>query len=203
MASAAGAGFADGSMTVARERGSERQVTQVGFNDSPAAATPAKRDRSTTTKELFDSSQAEQAVKTRGRRSVNAGGFNDGEAAAPVRAARGKVKAGGFNDEVIAATPRERNKPKSKLDSPVEVLSKVQPAYTDEARRMRVEGEVVLEVTFKADGRLEILRVVDGLGHGLDEAAVAAARKMEFKPARRDGRPVDFTATLRVVFQLA
>jgi hypothetical protein len=45
--------------------------------------------------------------------------------------------------------------------------------------------------------------VVRGLGHGLDEAAIAAANKMHFKPALRNGTPVDSTAIVHVVFQLA
>ncbi len=52
-------------------------------------------------------------------------------------------------------------------------------------------------------GELRVLRVIGGLGHGLDEAAVEAAEKIRFKPARRNGQPVDHTATLRVLFRLA
>ncbi len=116
----------------------------------------------------------------------------------------GSVKRGGFGDGVVAAKKTTaRRRPTANPDQPVEVLSKVKPIYTDEARRMRIEGEVVLEVTFVASGRLLVLRVVGGLGHGLDEAAIEAAEKIRFKPARRDGRPVDYTATLRVVFRLA
>jgi len=48
-----------------------------------------------------------------------------------------------------------------------------------------------------------VLQVVRGLGHGLDEAATAAAQKIRFKPAQRDGRPCDMTATVHIVFQLA
>ena len=61
----------------------------------------------------------------------------------------------------------------------------------------------MLEVVFVASGELRVVRVVDGLGHGLDEAAVDAARRIKFTPARRGGRPVDYKATLRVVFRLA
>ncbi len=116
----------------------------------------------------------------------------------------GSVKRGGFGDGMVAAKkPTARSRPTANPDQPVEVLSKVKPTYTDDARRMHIEGEVVLEVTFVASGRLRVLRVVGGLGHGLDEAAIEAAEKIRFKPALRDGRPVDYTATLRVVFRLA
>jgi TonB family protein len=56
---------------------------------------------------------------------------------------------------------------------------------------------------FNANGTLHVNRVVRGLGHGLDEAAMAAANKMQFKPALRFGQPVDSTAVVHVVFQLA
>jgi TonB family protein len=56
---------------------------------------------------------------------------------------------------------------------------------------------------FGANGQLQVNKVVRGLGHGLDEAAVAAANKMKFKPALRNGSAVDSTAVVHVVFQLA
>jgi len=68
---------------------------------------------------------------------------------------------------------------------------------------LRLEGEVLLEVIFSADGHLQVQRIVRGLGHGLDEAAVAAAGKIRFKPGQRNGQPVDSTAVVHVVFQMA
>ena len=64
-------------------------------------------------------------------------------------------------------------------------------------------GFTLLEVMFAANGSLHVNRVVRGLGHGLDEAASAAANKMRFKPALRNGQPVDSTAIVHVVFQMA
>jgi TonB family protein len=61
----------------------------------------------------------------------------------------------------------------------------------------------LLEVEFLASGQLHVNRVVRGLGHGLDETAVAAANKMRFKPAMRNGQAMDSTAIVHVVFQLA
>ena len=87
--------------------------------------------------------------------------------------------------------------------TPVEILSKPNPIYTDEARRLRLQGEVLLEVMFGANGQLHVNRVIRGMGHGLDEAAVAAANKMRFKPAQHYNQPIDSTATVHVVFQLA
>ena len=87
--------------------------------------------------------------------------------------------------------------------APVSIQSKPTPVYTSEARQLRVEGEVLLNVVFTADGQIRILNVVRGLGHGLDEAAQRAAQGIRFSPAMRDGHPVDSNATLHIVFQLS
>jgi TonB family protein len=68
---------------------------------------------------------------------------------------------------------------------------------------MRVEGEVSLEVEFCATGNVRVLRVVRGLGHGLDEEAVRAAEKIKFKPAQSSGRSVDFKTTVHISFRLS
>ena len=87
--------------------------------------------------------------------------------------------------------------------SSVEITYKPNPVYTDEARSLKLEGEVLLEVSFSANGTLHVNRVSRGLGHGLDEAAIAAANKIRFKPATRGGQPVDSTAIVHVMFQMA
>jgi TonB family protein len=86
---------------------------------------------------------------------------------------------------------------------PAEILSKPVPIYTEEARSKKIEGEVLLEVVFEATGKIHVLRVVRGLGHGLDDAAVRAAEQIRFKPALRDGQPSDSTAVLHIIFQIA
>jgi TonB family protein len=113
------------------------------------------------------------------------------------------VRSAGFAETTAAPEPaRPRSRPVETPSTPIEILSKPKPSYTEEARAVRVEGEVVLEVRFGASGRTEVLRVVSGLGHGLDESAKRAAEQIVFKPARHDGEPVDFTALVRMVFQL-
>jgi TonB family protein len=87
--------------------------------------------------------------------------------------------------------------------TPVEIISKPNPVYTEEARQLRLQGEVLLEVSFGANGQLHVNRVVRGLGHGLDEAAISAANRMRFKPAQHYNQPIDSTAIVHVVFQLA
>ena len=88
-------------------------------------------------------------------------------------------------------------------DKPVEIVFKPKPDYTEEARKLRVEGEVLVNVLFKASGEISVVDVVHGLGHGLDEAAVRAAQQIRFKPALRAGQAVDWTATVHISFQLA
>ncbi|HEX4782884.1 MAG TPA: energy transducer TonB [Candidatus Sulfotelmatobacter sp.] len=118
---------------------------------------------------------------------------------------RGKaIATGGFATEQVAqSTGPKIVQPTAAAATPVEITFKPNPAYTDEARSMKLEGEVLLEVSFSASGTLHVNRVVRGLGHGLDEAAVAAANKIRFKPALQGGQPVDSTAIVHVTFQLA
>jgi len=84
----------------------------------------------------------------------------------------------------------------------VEILEKPRPEYTRKAQS-EIEGDVVLEIVFLANGSIQVNRVVNGLGHGLDEAATRAAQHIKFKPAKRDGQPVDFPARVRIEFRLA
>lgn len=114
------------------------------------------------------------------------------------------VQASGFTSEQVATnTGRHTLNDAAAATNPVEILYKPRPIYTDEARKLNLEGEVLLEVMFGANGQLRVNRVVQGLGHGLDEAAVTAANKIKFKPAQRNGQAVDSTNIVRVTFQLA
>jgi len=114
------------------------------------------------------------------------------------------ISTGGFGSEqVVHQGPKIAPAETGPATTPVEITFKPNPVYTDEARSMKLEGEVLLEVTFYANGTLNVNRVVRGLGHGLDETAVAAAKKIRFKPALRYSQPVDSTAVVHVSFQLA
>ncbi|MFZ0800283.1 MAG: energy transducer TonB [Terriglobales bacterium] len=132
---------------------------------------------------------------------VATGGQGDGR-----RSGRGSagVQSSGFGSQEVAQnTPHIQRVDSGPPTTPVEITYKPNPVYTEEARSLKLEGEVLLEVEFAANGQLHVNRVVRGLGHGLDEAAVAAATKMRFKPALRNGQPMDSTAIVHVVFQLA
>jgi len=114
------------------------------------------------------------------------------------------VSTGGFGSEQVVKTgPKIAQAETGPAATPVEITFKPNPVYTQEARDLKLEGEVLLEVTFWGNGTLHVNRVVRGLGHGLDEAAIAAANKIRFKPALRLGQPTDSTAVVHVLFQLA
>lgn len=87
--------------------------------------------------------------------------------------------------------------------SQAELLSAPRPAYTEEAREMRIQGDVVLRIRVATDGSVTVLEVVHGLGHGLDDSARKAAAQYRFKPARRNGSPIEQILTVTVTFQLA
>jgi TonB family protein len=85
----------------------------------------------------------------------------------------------------------------------IEVLSKPPVQYTSEARQLRIQGDVVLRVTFTAAGQVVVQGLVKGLGHGLDAEAARVAAQIRFRPATQNGRPVDKTTNITITFQLA
>jgi TonB family protein len=142
------------------------------------------------------------AVKSAGfGNSVAGPGQGGGQAGSPNG---GVVRQAGFaNTAPVVETAHARAVAAEPKLTPVEIISKPHPIYTQEARDLKIEGEVLLEVVFGASGQLRVLRVQRGLGHGLDEAAIRAAQQIRYKPTLRDGQPYDSVATLHVRFQLA
>lgn len=78
----------------------------------------------------------------------------------------------------------------------------VKPKYTEEARSSKIVGKVTLSVEFRADGRIGDIRIVHGLGYGLDENAISAARLLAFRPALSNGVPVSTRAKVEFTFNL-
>lgn len=112
----------------------------------------------------------------------------------------------GFGDASVSAATGASARtpdPQEASTSPIEILEKPRPLYTKEARDLRLEGEVLIEALFPAAGPASVVRVLRGLGHGLDEAAMAAVREIRFRPAKRAGQAVDSTAIVRIAFQIA
>ena len=93
----------------------------------------------------------------------------------PARRSEGRRFCGGRCDEAEAPKPKQAES--TAAVQPVVILEKPNPIYTDEARKLGLEGEVLVEVVFPASGGpVQVVRVMKGLGHGLDEAAMRAAR---------------------------
>jgi TonB family protein len=82
------------------------------------------------------------------------------------------------------------------------IMAHPEAEYTEEARRRGVQGNVVVQAQFDADGNFRVLRIVRGLGFGLDENALAALRNWRFQPAVRNGERVSVIAEIEVPFQL-
>jgi TonB family protein len=116
------------------------------------------------------------------------GGVGDG-AGAGYRAGTG----GGFGGGVFRIG--------AGVSSPV-LIHRVEPAYSDEARKAKFQGTVVLAVVVDENGRVRDLRVARPLGLGLDEKAIEAERQWRFKPSQRQGKPVAVLATVEVNFRL-
>lgn len=89
------------------------------------------------------------------------------------------------------------------VDARLVIIAKPQPSYTKEARRMGVQGFVVLKTLLAADAKVARVRVIRGLPAGLTENAIRAACKMKFKPAMKDGQAVAQWLTAEYVFRLA
>ncbi len=117
-------------------------------------------------------------------------------------ASYGKVGSAGIPTQVAQA-PIAVKQQVAPAETNLEVLSKPPVQYTSEARELRVQGDVVLRVTFLATGQVVVQGVIHGLGHGLDEEARRVAQQIRFRPATRDGRPVDLTTNIVITFQLA
>jgi protein TonB len=87
-------------------------------------------------------------------------------------------------------------------DSKATPINVPHPAYTDEARAAAVEGKVRVELTVDTAGKVASAKVLAGLGHGLDEAALAAVRNATFNPAKRCGKAVTSTFVISLRFAL-
>jgi protein TonB len=83
-----------------------------------------------------------------------------------------------------------------------QILGRPTPGYTDEARRNQIEGSVKVSVLLKADGTVSDIKVARGLGYGLDEKAIEAARQLRFVPAQKDGHAVSVRLFLEFKFSL-
>ena len=177
------------------------QTLDAGFGSGTAVPRDALRRAVAAVPDGFGAAQA--AAHPPQREGAGSGGFGTELPAAPLTAKVAPVE-GRFG--AVAQAPRPRSvavAAPAAVRTELEIQLKPKPEYTAEARRLNIEGEVVLEVLFGADGEARVIRVVQGLGHGLDESAQHAAMAIAFRPSLSGGRPVDTRAVVRIAFQLA
>jgi TonB family protein len=82
------------------------------------------------------------------------------------------------------------------------LIYKTEPEYSEEARKAKYQGTVVLACIVGADGRPRSLRVERSLGMGLDDKALEAVKEWKFRPAEKDGKPVAVAVNVEVQFRL-
>jgi TonB family protein len=113
---------------------------------------------------------------------------------------------------LAVATPSQSQSPSDQFTFPeaaeqipfldVKETFTVDPQYTEEARKAQLEGTVALYVEVPPYGAAENIRVLRGLGKGLDEKAVEAVRQWSFEPARKDGEAITSATIVLVDFHL-
>src|SRR6202163_4900514 len=115
--------------------------------------------------------------------TVASTGFGNGVANPPQGGGKkGSVQSSGFGDQtVVAEAPKKKADSVASGTGSVTILDKPRPEYTAEGRSLKLEGDVVLDLVFLANGTVHVNRVISGLGHGLDEAAIRAAQQIKFK----------------------
>lgn len=189
-----------------------REVVQTGgFGDPNGVPTNNKSDRNPNIVQLgsYDlpagPGTGNGTGGAKGAKGVVASaGFGNGVATgSPGGGGSGRAVQQGSFDVKAAETPTVKQTAAVSNTKPVEILSVPRPAYTDQARTKKIEGDVLVQVVFTASGQVQVLRVVRGLGYGLDESAEQAAHQIRFRPAEQDGRPVDSPAIAHITFELA
>jgi TonB family protein len=152
----------------------------------------------------FDRPGVVEPVRNRSTDEVRAGIWDTAPRAASATTPRGSVRLTGFDGSGSESMGESNSIHALRAGARARLLARPTPEYTDEARNLHITGDVVLEVILGATGTVHVVRVLSGLGHGLDEAAITAVNHTRCQPATEaGGRPVDISATIRVRFQLA
>ena len=87
-------------------------------------------------------------------------------------------------------------------DNRVVLLHGAPARFTNAAREAKAQGEIILSIEFRADGTIKVLKIIRGLGFGLDEKAVEAVQKIIFLPEIKDGTFVNMSSGLTFTFNL-
>lgn len=205
--------FAAATPAPAGPKSPDRSVKVGGFGDPngvPASADASRKGLLVARVGSFDLPQAAGNAGGGGRGHVATAGFGDAGYDSPGASNRGSqgsagavVRPAGFNDFQQTAPQSRVIRNTQPAETPVEITYKPKPVYTAEARQRRLEGEVQVEVIFTSSGQVRVLRVVRGLGFGLDQSARAAAEQIRFRPGTRDGVPVDMRGIVHITFELS
>jgi TonB family protein len=222
--------FASNKPTPVANNQSHPQATMGGFGDPHGVAPNPNANRAATIAAVgsFNAAPGANSGAGAARKGTVAGvAFGSGVTnGVPGGHDRGAIASAGFANGVVGGTGKPgghgqatgadfgngnvggghvqlaQNNSEPAFIPPV-VISEPKARYTPEAQQARIQGEVTLQVRFLASGQVEVIRVVNGLGHGLDEEARHVAESIRFKPALRNGQPVDHTTLIHVTFQLA
>jgi periplasmic protein TonB len=157
--------------------------------NAPVATVPSdKQDRPGVVEDVKTTTDSRGQGEGGGAGTGKGGGLGEGQGA-------------GIGEGQDAGTGGGPYRPGSGIEPP-SLLREVKPDYTEEARRRNTEGDVVLEIVVRSNGTVGEVRVLQGLGHGLDQRAIDAVRQWRFSPAKRLGRPVDVLVEVSVEFRL-
>ena len=138
----------------------------------------------------------ERAPETESQGSGSAGGAGTGRGTGI-----GEGSGSGIGPGSGGGTGGGPYRPGSGITAP-QVLREVRPDYTEDARRQGIEGDVVLEIVVRRDGTVGSVKLLQGLGAGLDQRATEAVRQWRFSPAKRYGTPVDVIVEVAMEFKL-
>src|SRR5262245_13819030 len=92
--------------------------------------------------------------------------------------------------------------PATSVDQQPVLLNNPQPRYTEEARKNKIQGTVLVRVLIGSDGLVKKVTIIRGLSYGLDEQAIQAAYQLRFRPAMKSGQPVAFVVPVNIDFNL-
>lgn len=195
------------------QKSPDHSVKLGGFGDPngvPASARSTGKGLLVARVGSFDLPQASGNTGGGGYGHIATAGFGDAGYDAPAGSSRGAqghagsvIRPAGFNDYQQAAPTSRVIRNTGPSETPVEITYKPKPIYTSEARQRRLEGEVQVEVVFTSTGQVHVVRIVRGLGFGLDESARTAAEQIRFRPGTRDGVPVDMRGIVHITFELS
>jgi TonB family protein len=178
---------------------------QIGaFDGQPSlGGAPASKEKAVSASGFGDSAGA-SAATLRGTTAPAGAGFDTVSADSSRPPARPQVSGTQFEQAAVKPPPDRTGRGSAARGeiTNLEILEKPRPKYTDEARRLHIEGEVLIQALFEASGRIRVLKILRALGHGLDENAVTAANAIHFRPAMQNGQATDIVAVVRIQFQL-